>query len=37
VHEVAQLASGWEIMENVCNENQDENGNNLDVKHLVGK
>jgi hypothetical protein len=37
VHEVAQLAPGWEIMENVCNENQDEHGNNLDVRHLVGK
>jgi hypothetical protein len=37
VHEVAQLAPGWEIMENICNENQDEHGNNLDVQHLVGK
>jgi hypothetical protein len=37
VTEVAQLAPGWEIAENICNENQDENGNNLDVKHLVGK
>jgi hypothetical protein len=37
VHEVAQLAPGWEIMENNCNENQDEHGNNLDVQHLVGK
>ena len=37
VHEVAQLAPGWEIMEYICNENQDEHGNNLDVKHLVGK
>ena len=34
---VAQLAPGWEIMENICNENQDEHGNNLDVQHLVGK
>ena len=37
VHEVAQLAPGWEIMEYICNENQDANGNNLDVQHLVGK
>ena len=37
VHEVAQLAPGWEIMENICNENQDAHGNNLDVQHLVGK
>lgn len=37
VHEVAQLAPGWDVMEYVCNENQDENGNNLDVQHLVGK
>jgi hypothetical protein len=37
VREVAQLAPGWEIMENVCNENQDDHGNNLDVQHLVGK
>jgi hypothetical protein len=37
VTEIASLAPGWEIMENICNENQDENGNNLDVQHLVGK
>jgi hypothetical protein len=37
VHQSAQLAQGWEIAENICNENQDENGNNLDVQHLVGK
>ena len=37
VTEVADLAPGWEIMENICNENQDANGNNLDVQHLVGK
>ncbi len=37
VHEVSQLAVDWEIMEYVCNENQDEHGNNLDVQHLVGK
>jgi hypothetical protein len=37
VTEVAQLAPGWEIQENICNENQDEHGNNLDVQHLVGK
>lgn len=37
VTETAQLAKGWEIAENICNENQDENGNNLDVQHLVGK
>jgi len=24
-------------MEYICNENQDEHGNNLDVQHLVGK
>jgi len=34
VHQVAQLAPGWEIEENICNENQDEKGNNLDVQHL---
>jgi hypothetical protein len=37
VHEVAQLAVGWEVMEYVCNENQDEHGDNKDVQHLVGK
>jgi hypothetical protein len=37
VRELAQLSPGWEIMENICNENQDEHGNNLDVRHLVGK
>ena len=37
VTEVAQLAPGWEIQEDICNENQDEHGNNLDVQHLVGK
>ena len=37
VTEHAQLAPTWEISENICNENHDENGDNLDVKHLVGK
>ena len=37
VNQTAQLAQGWEIAENICNENQDEKGNNLDVQHLVGK
>ncbi len=37
VTQVSQLAPGWEIQENICNENQDEHGNNLDVQHLVGK
>ncbi len=36
VVEEAKLAPGWEISENICNENQDENGDNLDVKHLLG-
>jgi hypothetical protein len=35
VREVSQLAPGWEIQENICNENQDENGQNLDAQHLI--
>ena len=35
--QVSQLAPNWEITENICNENQDENGNNQDVKHLTGE
>jgi hypothetical protein len=37
VTEVAQFAPGWDVMEYICNENQDEKGNNQDVQHLVGK
>jgi len=37
VVQTSQLAPDWEIMENICNENQDEKGNNMDVKHLVGR
>ena len=33
----SQLAEGWEIMENICNENQDDLGNQLDVLHLAGE
>jgi hypothetical protein len=35
VVERAQLAPGWEIQENICNENQDANGQNLDAQHLL--
>ena len=37
VMQVSQLAPNWEITENICNENQDENGNNQDVKHLTNE
>ncbi len=37
VTQTSQLAEGWEIMENICNENQDELGNQLDVLHLAGE
>ena len=35
VREVSQLAPAWEIQENICNENQDDNGQNLDAQHLI--
>jgi hypothetical protein len=35
VVQTAQMAPGWELQETICNENQDENGQNLDVKHLL--
>jgi hypothetical protein len=37
VVQTSQFAPNWEILENICNENQDEKGNNMDVKHLVGR
>jgi hypothetical protein len=33
--EVSQLAPSFEIQENICNENQDDNGQNLDAQHLI--
>ena len=35
VREVSQLAPTWEIQENICNENQDDKGQNLDAQHLI--
>jgi hypothetical protein len=35
VTETSQLAPGWEVEETICNENQDEHGQNLDAKHLL--
>ena len=35
VREVSQLAPAWEIQENICNENQDDKGQNLDAQHLI--
>lgn len=37
VVQTSQLAENWEIMENICNENQDEKGNQFDVLHLAGE
>jgi hypothetical protein len=33
--QTSQMAPGWEIQETICNENQDEDGQNLDAKHLL--
>jgi hypothetical protein len=35
VVEKSALAPNWEIQETVCNENQDENGQNQDAQHLI--
>src|SRR3984885_14195565 len=35
VVEKSSLAPGWEIQETICNENQDENGQNQDAQHLI--
>jgi len=35
ITEKSQLAPGWEIQETICNENQDENGQNQDAQHLI--